>query len=430
MENYVVYHLHSDISNLTAGTGADSITKYEDYVKRAKELGMNAMAISEHGSVMNWVKKKETIESALKDDSGNIIGQGMKYIHANEIYLTQHIDKEKGLIRDNFHYMLIAKNYDGLLELNKLTSDSYNREDGHFYYNPRITFDELKNTSDNILMTSACLASPLWRLYNKAYGEYGIKDREAKKELELLLAWMGENKHRMFFEIQYHNHPQQIAFNQMLLRLSRELDIPLIAGTDTHALNAEHAKGRELFLKAKGASYGDEDVFDLTFKSYDELVNKFEEQGALPRHIYLEAIHNTNVMADMVEEFTLDKTPKYPKLYDEPIEVFKKQINEGIQKRGIDKFPAEKKKQYLERIKEEFDTYIKLDTVDYMLLQKHIIDWCHENGIYQGYGRGSVNGSLIAYVLGITEMDSIKHKLNFFRFLNPDRISLPDKQVA
>src|SRR5690606_19040720 len=134
-------------------------------------------------------------------------------------------------------------------------------------------------------------------------------------------------------------------------------------------------------------------------------------------------------MADMVEEFTLDKTPKYPKLYDEPIEVFKEQINEGIVKRGIDKFPKEKKKQYYNRIKEELDTYIKLDTVDYMLLQKHIIDWCHENGIYQGYGRGSVNGSLIAYVLGITEMDSIRHKLNFFRFLNPDRISLPDIDI-
>jgi DNA polymerase III subunit alpha len=429
MDNYVVYHIHSDISNLTAGTGADSITKYEDYVNRAKELGMKAMAISEHGSVMNWVKKKQTIEKVLKDGDNNIIGNGMKYIHANEIYLTQHIDKEKGLIRDNFHYMMIAKNYEGLLELNKLTSDSYNREDGHFYYNPRITFDELKNTSDNIIMTSACLASPLWRLYNRAYGEFGVKDAQAKMELEMMLQWMGENRHRMFFEIQYHNHPQQVAFNQMLMRLSRELNIPLIAGTDTHALNEEHAKGRQLFLKSKGTSYDDEDTFDLTFKSYDQLVKKFEEQNALPRHVYLEAIHNTNVMADMVEEFTLDKTPKYPKLYDEPIEVFKEKINEGIVKRGISKFSPAKKAVYFERIKEELDTYIKLDTVDYMLLQKHIIDWCHQNDIYQGYGRGSVNGSLIAYVLGITEMDSIKHKLNFFRFLNPDRISLPDIDI-
>lgn len=432
-DNYTIYHLHSDISNLTAGTGADSVTKYDAYVQRAKELGMNAFAISEHGSVMNWIQKKQKIEANDKDRDL----KGMKYIHANEIYLTKKIDKDSNgkliLERDNYHYMLIAKNYDGVLELNNLTSKSFSKEDGHFYYNPRMTFDELKNTSDNILMTSACLASPLWRMFVKqnSLEEQG-KIQEAvyyQNELEDMLNWMADNRHRMFLEIQYHNHPEQVAFNQWLLRLSRELNIPLIAGTDTHALNAEHAKARTIYLKSKGANYGDEDAFDLTMKSYDELVNMFRKQNALPDNVILEAINNTNVMADMVEEFTLDKAPKYPKIYDEPIEVFKGMINEGVKKRGINKFPEDKKKLYFDRIKEEFDTYVNLDTVDYMLLQKKIIDWCHENDIYQGYGRGSVNGSLIAYLLGITEMDSIKHKLNFFRFMNPDRISMPDIDI-
>lgn len=408
MNNYTMYHIHSDISNLTAGTGADSVTKFTDYLDLAEKYGMNAFAFSEHGSVINWIKKKHEIEK-----------RGMKYIHANEIYLTQSLNKEEGLIRDNHHYMLIAKNYDGVLELNKLTSNSYNREDGHFYYQPRISFEELKNTSDNILMTSACLASPLWKLYtksNRLKNEGNLLEAtRMNNELEDMLNWMKKNRHRMFFEIQYHDHPEQIAFNQMLLRLSRELNIPLIAGSDCHSLNKEHAYARNLFLKSKGANYGDEDQFDLTFKSYSEFVQMFEKQNALPRNVYLEAIHNTNVMADMVEEFTLDKTPKYPRMYDKPIEIFQKKINEGVVKRGIDKFPKEKKKEYFDRIKEEFDTYVKLDAVDYMLLQKDIIDWCHSKEIYQGYGRGSVNGSLIAYVLGITEMDSIKHKLNFFR---------------
>jgi len=428
MDNYVKYHVHSFLSNLTAGTGADSITNYVDYLDRAQELGMSAFAISEHGSVMNWINKKKDTEK-----------RGMKYIHANEIYLTKKIDKERDefgqetgkllLERDNYHYMLIAKNYDGVKELNQLTSGSFVKEDGHYYYNPRMSFDELKNTSDNILMTSACLASPLWRLQNRAYGEFGVKDKDAKRELEDLLNWMEKNRHRMFFEIQYHTHPEQVAFNQMLMRLSKELKIPLIAGTDTHSLNAEHAKAREIFLTSKGANYGDEDSFDLTFKSYPEVVEMFEKQGALPRNVYLEAIHNTNVMADMVEEFELDDSPKYPEMYENPIEVFKEKIEEGIVKRGIDKFPTAKKEEYLERVKEEFDTYIKLDAVNYMLLQKNIIDWCHEKDIMQGYGRGSVNGSLIAYIMGITEMDSIKHKLNFFRFLNPDRISLADIDI-
>ena len=424
-DNYVMYHDHSHISNLTAGTGADSVTKYQDYIEYAKKLGMSAMAISEHGSVMNWMSKKDDIENA-----------NMKYIHANEIYLTKKIiydaDGKPITERDNYHYMLLAKNLDGVKELNKLTSKSFEK-DGHFYYNPRVTFDELKNTSDNILMTSACLASPIWRLYRKytnleTNGDM-VNARLYKNEYEDLLNWMGDNRHRMFLEIQYHNHPEQIEFNQLLLMLSRELDIPLIAGTDTHALNAEQAKARQLFLKSKGADYGDEDSFDLTMKSYPELVEMFKKQGALARNVYLEAIHNTNVMADMVEEFEVDRTPKYPKLYDSPIEVFKEKINEGIVKRGINKFSKEKKKEYYNRIQEELETYIKLDAVDYMLLQKKIIDWCHSNDIMQGYGRGSVTGSLIAYVLGITEMDSIKHNLNFFRFLNPERISLADIDI-
>ena len=408
MDNYMVYHLHSALSNPTAGNGADSATKFTDYLDRAVELGMKAIAFSEHGNIFNWVKKKEETEK-----------RGLKYIHANEVYLTEHIDKERGLIRDNYHFMLIAKNYEGVKELNVLSSKAFNREDGHFYYNPRITFEELFNTSDNIIMTSACLASPLWR---------AIKNND-KQKLQLFQDFFVKNKHRVFLEIQYHDHPEQKQYNQWLYNFSKETGIPLIAGTDTHALNKEHLEARKILLKAKNATYGDEDLFDLTFKSYEELVEMFEKQNAIPRNAYLEAIHNTNVLADMVEEFSLDKSAKYPKLYEKPIEVFKEKIQERIKKRGIDKLPKEKRKEYVERIKEEFEVYKKLDAIDYMLLQKNIIDWCHENGIYQGYGRGSVNGSLIAYLLGITEMDSVKHKLNFYRFLNPDRVTLADIDV-
>ncbi|MFK7678656.1 DNA polymerase III subunit alpha [Bacillus sp. Wb] len=408
MNNYSIFHLHSMSSNPTAGTGADSITKFEDYLDKAQELEMKAIAFSEHGNIFNWVKKKKETEK-----------RGLKYIHANEVYLTEHIDKEKGLIRDNYHYMLLAKNFEGVKELNILSGKAFDREDGHFYYNPRITFDELFNTSDNIIMTSACLASPLWR---------ALKNDD-KEKLQMFQDFFVKNKHRAFLEVQYHNHPEQIEFNKWLLNFSKESGVPLIAGTDTHALNKEHQETRKVFLKAKGANYGDEDLFDLTFKNYEELVDMYKQQGALPESDYLEAIENTNVMADMVEEFSLDSSPKYPQLYDKPIEVFKQSIQDGIKKRGINEFPKEKKAEYLNRVKEEFAVYKKLNTVDYMLLQKNVIDWCHDNDIYQGYGRGSVNGSLIAYILGITEMDSIKYNLNFYRFLNPERISLADIDV-
>ncbi|NBI30986.1 PHP domain-containing protein [Chengkuizengella marina] len=404
-ENYFLYHVHSDLSNPTTSMSVDSVTKFKQYLDLAHQLEMKSFCFSEHGSVLNWISKKEEIEK-----------RGMKYIHANEIYVTENIDKERGLIRDNMHYMLIAKNYEGVKEINRLTSISNNREDGHYYYNPRLSLDEVMSTSDNIIMTSACLASPLWR---------AIMNNN-KEMLQKLQDFFITNKHRMFLEIQYHPHPEQIELNKYLYDFHKQTGIPLIAGTDTHALNQEHAEARKILMKAKGATYGDEDSFDLTFKNYSELVKMFKTQNALPRNVYLEAIHNTNVMSDMVEEFKLDKTPKYPKMYEAPEEVFKEKINIGVKKRGIDKFPKEKKTEYYNRIKEEYETYKKLDAVDYMLLQKNIIDWCHVQEIYQGYGRGSVNGSLIAYVLGITEMDSIKHNLNFFRFLNPHRVSLPD----
>ncbi|WP_223879770.1 DNA polymerase III subunit alpha [Paenibacillus spiritus] len=401
----MIYHLHSHLSNPSSSMSMDSVTKFEQYIKAAEEAGMSTICFSEHGNVFNWVKKKQYIEE-----------KGMKYIHANEVYLTEHNDKERGLVRDNYHYMLLARNWDGVKELNRLTSISNNKEDGHYYYNPRITFDELFNTSENIIMTSACLASPLWR---------AIKNNNTQM-FNLLMDFFVKNKHRMFFELQYHKHPEQVEFNRKLYDLSKETGIPLIAGTDTHALNQAHAQARTILMKAKGATYGDEDAFDLTFKTYPELARMFEEQNAIPRSAYLEAIHNTNVMAGMIEPFILDDSPKYPKLYDDPEKVFKEKINIGVVERGVNKFPPEKKQKYFERIREEFNTYKKVGAIDYMLLQKDVVDWAHKNEIYQGYGRGSVNGSLIAYLLKITEMDSIKHKLNFFRFLNPERISLAD----
>jgi len=292
MDNYTIYHLHSTLSNPTCGNKADSTTDFQDYIDFAKEQDMKAIAFSEHGNQFRWQKKKQAVEKA-----------GLKYIHANEVYLTEHNDRERGLIRDNYHYMLLAKNWNGVKELNSLTSASFNKKDGHRHFNPRITFDELFNTSDNIIMTSACLASPLYQAIKK-----GNKEMEEK-----FLDFFVKNKHRMFLEIQYHDHPEQIAFNQYLYDLHKNTGVPLIAGTDTHEINQEHLETRKLFLKSKGATYGDEDSFDLTAKTYEEVVGMFKKQNAIPQEAYLEAIENTNVMADMVEEFDMDYTPKYPK---------------------------------------------------------------------------------------------------------------------
>ena len=396
MANFTYIHLHSDFSN--GVTNVDSITKYDEYISRAKECGMKAMAFTEHGSFFGWVNKKRHIESA-----------GMKYIHGAEFYITETIDEK---IRDNYHCCLYAKNYDGVLELNQLSSISFNRDDNHFYYAPRITIDELLTTSDNVLVSTACLGGILHN------GTDAIKDK--------FITFLANNKHRCFLEIQHHNDVdgEQGRYNQYLYELSKKIGVPLIAGTDTHALNEEHLKGRKTLQKAKNVRFENEDSWDLTFKTYDELILEYQKQNVLPMNVVLDAIENTNRLADMVDEFELDETYKYPHLWEDSEATFAEKIKEGIKRRGVDKYPNYQ--EYLDRIEHELEAYRHNGAIDFMLLMEDIIDWCVSQDIRVGYGRGSVNGSVIAWLLGITEMDSIKHKLNFERFMNVERVSLSD----
>lgn len=395
-KNYCVWHLHSDLSN--GVTNVDSVTKYHEYVDYAASLGMKAMAFAEHGCIFEWVHKKQAIEAA-----------GMKYIHAIEAYLTEDTsanDKH----RDNYHCVLIAKNYDGVKELNKMVSKSFLRSDQHYYYNPRITFEELFATSDNIIVTTACLGGVLHK------GSVETKKR--------FMRFLSQNKGRCFLEVQHHNCHDQIEYNKKLYAISQKTGIPLIAGTDTHCLNDEHVEGRKILQKSKNVFFSDEDDWDLTFKTYDELVAAYEVQGSLPRDVYIEAIENTNVMADMVEEFELDCSHKYPKLYDDSDATLKKKILEGIKKRGVDKLSNYD--EYKKRIVYELDTYKHNGAVDFLLLEEDYKTALKNQGVSYGYSRGSVSGSVIAYLLGITEVDSIKYNLNYERFMNKERVSLAD----
>lgn len=395
MSNYTVLHLHSDMSN--GVTNIDSVTKYIEYIIRAEELGMKAMAFSEHGSVFAWDLKKEDMEK-----------HGLKYIHAEEFYVTETVDEK---IRDNWHCLLIAKNWDGVREINKLASISFGRNDGHYYYAPRITFDDLLHTSDNIIISTACLG--------------GILNRASKDIQERFIKFLSENKHRCFLEIQHHNVAEQIAYNRKLYSISKKYGIRLVAGTDTHSLNEQHAEGRKILQRSKNIFFEDEEGWDLTFKSYDELCEAYKKQCSLSEGVYLEAIENTNVIADMVEPFEIDRHTKYPHIYDNPVETFKKKINEGYKNNKYlkERYP---RNVVSSRLKEELAVYEKVGAIDFMLLETYIREWEAKNGIESGYGRGSVSGSLIAYALGITQMDSLKFNLNFFRFMNPSRVTNAD----
>lgn len=394
-KNYTILHLHSMLSN--AVTNIDSVTAYSEYIQKAHDLGMSAMAFSEHGSVMGWVKKKLQMEEL-----------GMKYIHAEEFYLTQSLEEK---MRDNYHCLLIAKNYDGVMELNKLSTKSFNREDGSYYYAPRITIDDVKNTSDNIIVSTACLGGVL----NKA-------PEDVKKDF---FEWIVKNKHRCYLELQPHLDDDQIRYNQSLWALSKSYGVPLVMCTDTHALNSTHVEGRTILQKSKNIHFDGEDKFHLEMLSYEELVNLCRMQNALPLNVYLEAIENTNRIADQIETFNLDYEYKYPHLWgDNSEEVLREKIRDGIKWRGVDKLPNYQ--EYLDRIEYEMKAYIHNGAIDFMLLMEDIISWCKTQDILVGYGRGSCNGSIVAYLLGITEMDSIKHGLNFDRFMNTERVSLSD----
>lgn len=417
MQNYTVYHLHTELSLL------DSCTNFKLYVDRAKELGQTAICFTEHGNCYNWIEKKEYCEE-----------QGIKYLHGVEAYLTKELyeypevpdewyeahlgcdeketqeelskflEENKKKVRDNYHTVLIAKNYNGVKEINTLLDKS--TQEDHFYYKNRITFDEFKNVSDNVIKISACLASPLNKLRDESLIPYYD-----------------------YLEVQPHiNSEEQKEYNQWLYQMSIKYNKPLIAGTDTHSLNKYKAECRSILQKAKHIIFTNEDEFDLTYKSYDELVQMFKAQNSLSEKVYLEAIENTNRMANSVETFVLDKSFKYAKCYDDDEAVLKQRVNEGYRdklRRGVIK----KNPQYAANVKEEFRVFKKIGMLGFMLFMSDLVRWCWANGIPIGYCRGSVGGSTIAYLTDIIDVDPIVWHTVFSRFANEDRKELGDIDI-
>lgn len=176
---------------------------------------------------------------------------------------------------------------------------------------------------------------------------------------------------------------------------------------------------------SKDIFFDGEERWDLKFKTYDELVDAYSNQASLPEEVYLQAIENTNVLADMVEEFTLDRGTKYPHIYEHPEEAFKKKVLEAMNSHPY-ALKNHSEDELRNVLNEEFKVYQATKSIDFMLLQTYLREWEKENGIQCGYGRGSVSGSMIAYLLGITQMDSMRYGLNFFRFMNPSRVTNAD----
>lgn len=388
-----MYHCHTEYSLL------DSCTKYQDYIDLALANGSKALSISEHGKPLNWTEKWNACKQA-----------GLRYIHSVEIYLTESLEEK---VRDNYHTVLMARNMDGVKELNALVSKSCDKD--HFYYTNRITFDEFLNISSNIISTSACLASPLNKLPD-THPRY----------MELAQKYD-------FLEVQAHNHPEQIEFNKRLVALSKKIGKPLIAGTDTHSSSKYKAECRAILLASKHKSYGDEDAFDLTYKTYDELVEMFRVQGALSQEEYLSAIENTNQLYDMTEEIELDTSIKYPILYGSR-EADSQKFKETIERKFAEKLetgviPESQREAFRTAIDEELRVFQKLKMDGFMLSMSELICWCKEQGMAIGTARGSVGGSRIAYVTDIIDLNPETWHTVFSRFCNEDRLEIGDIDI-
>lgn len=307
----------------------------------------------------------------------------------------------------------MARNAEGVKELNKLVSLSCNEE--HFYYVNRLSFDEFLNISDNIILTSACLASPLNKLSETHPRYFELAEKYD------------------FLEIQGHNHPDQKAYNKKLLKLSKLLNKPLIAGTDTHSSSKYKAECRAVLLSAKHKSYGDEDSFDLSYKTYDELVEMFRVQNALPENEYLQAIKNTNLLYDMTEDLELNTSIKYPILYgsrENDSRIFLETVERKFQEKldnGI--IPKEQEQAFRKAIAEELRVFDKLNMNGFMLSMSELICWAKEQGFAIGTARGSVAGSRIAYITDIIDLNPETWHTVFSRFCNEDREEVGDIDV-
>ena len=348
---------------------------------------------------MNWTEKYGLCKEA-----------GIRYIHSVEIYLTESIEEK---VRDNYHTILIAKNMDGVKEINKLIKIS--SQEDHFYYTNRISFDEFLALSDNVITTSACLASPLSKL-----------DESHPRYYELA-------KKYDFLEVQPHNHPEQVAFNKKLKELSVRLKKPLIAGTDAHSPTPYKSECRQVLLEAKNKYFEDEGAFDLTYKSYDELVEAFRKQGALSQADYMAAIENTNLLYDLTEDLELDTSIKYPILYgsrEADSIKFVETINEKFEdklKKGI--IPPEQEEAFRNAIKEEVRVFQKLNMDGFMLSMSELTTWCRNHDIPIGPARGSVGGSRVAYVTDIIDINPETWHTVFSRFCNEDREEIGDIDI-
>ncbi len=400
--NFVHLHIHTEYSLL------DGANRISDLIGRTAELGMKSVAITDHGVMYGVI---DFYKTAVKN--------GVKPILGCEVYTAKRtrFDRQAGLDADQGHLVLLARNNEGYKNLMKIVSAGFTEG---FYYKPRVDLELLRRHSSGITALSACLSGDVPAAILE--GDYGKARQRALTFNEIF------GQGYFYLELQSNGLEEQNLVNQGLIKLSRETGIPLVATNDAHYLRREDARAHEVLLCIQtGRKITDEDRMkfssdDFYVKSPEEMYNAFKN---VP-----EALENTVKIAESCNvelEFNKLHLPQYkvPGGTD-PFDYLRSLCLQGLERLS---HQSGEKTAYLERLDYELQVIRQMGYVDYFLIVWDFIKYARDNGIMVGPGRGSAAGSLAAYCLGITGIDPLKYNLLFERFLNPERITMPDIDI-
>ena len=401
-------HVHTEYSLL------DGSNKIKEYVKRVKELGMNSAAITDHGVMYGVIDFYKACKA-----------EGINPILGCEVYVAPNsrFDKELTGGEDRYyHLVLLAENNKGYENLMKIVSRGFTEG---YYYKPRVDMELLREYHEGIIALSACLAGEVQRYIQK-----GLVD-EAKKTALKYQDCFGMGNY--FLELQDHGLPEQKLVNTTLLQMSKELDIPMVVTNDVHYTYADDVKPHDILLCLQtGKKLSDEDR--MRYEGGQYYVKSEEEMKGLFPYAW-EAVENTQRIADRCHveiEFGVTKLPKFdvPEGYNSWT-YLNKLCYDGLKERyGDENAPAGETGQTLkERLNYELNVIQTMGYVDYFLIVWDFINYAKQNGIMVGPGRGSAAGSIVSYCLKITNIDPIRYNLLFERFLNPERVSMPDIDI-
>ncbi|MBQ8043563.1 MAG: DNA polymerase III subunit alpha [Clostridia bacterium] len=398
--DFVHLHMHTEYSLL------DGANKIKELVAKVKELGMNAVAITDHGNMFGAIELYKECKA-----------QGIKPIIGCEMYVAprSRFEKEAKVDTEPNHLILLAMNNNGYKNLIKLVSIAYTEG---FYYKPRVDLEVLEKYNEDIIALSGCMAGAVARKITS--GDIEGAEETALKYKEIF-------KDRYYLEVQDNKYPDQMVINQNLVAMSNKLDIPLVATNDCHYLTKEDYYAHEVLLCIQTKKkMSDEDR--MTFETNEFYVKSPEEMEKSFRNV-ISAVENTVKIADRCNvEFEFGHTilpnfdiPDGISHYD----YFRNFCYEGLKKRYSD----DEYNKAAERLEYELGIIDKMGFIDYFLIVSDFIRYAKEQKIPVGPGRGSGAGSVAAYASGITDIDPLKFNLIFERFLNPERISMPDFDV-